>query len=439
MKKHTFDVAQYGSGYYMKSGDMHVGFNMPDALRSMGEGDDEIVHGLPPYGGRANFLVDEYEPGVTALEDMMGVSWPRSKGSLTSYFVPVVEDKGMWLDFNSIDTQYEVALVVTVQGVNAITGLPCEDVFLEQYKDKCPKHDTDFGPHRFCKKCGFKWPKQNYLCSTGQPWGNLWIDGFRAADGVVRQYILSQEKVKGVANAIVGERRAWSIGISFFLSKEKRSETTANMTHIRYANSWIVYTQPNFFSPVHTPLNWQLPIGSGHVTTSGVHNVSSTTQSWGKQKKLSRGIDDVRLDSVAGPDLVCGAIGSDAWESEDGGLDSLQGIRERKAPAPNAVTHKQVYDSPSLMVSEDMTEKPIDTAEAIKKLEVGAGAKVDQKIHDDPNDLDFWREKHEAVIVINYCTEEACRMVLEKGKVDVIGSDEGFLKDIPVGNKEKQV
>ena len=67
-----------------------------------------------------------------------------------------------------------------------------------------------------------------------------------------------------------------------------------------------------------------------------------------------------------------------------------------------------------------------------QKLEVGAGAKINQNIYDDPNDLDFWKEEAEGVICINYCSEEDVEKILEAGKISLEGHSEGFLKDIPV-------
>ena len=71
---------------------------------------------------------------------------------------------------------------------------------------------------------------------------------------------------------------------------------------------------------------------------------------------------------------------------------------------------------------------------SIKKLEVGAGAKVAQKIYDDPNELDFWREKPESIIVINYACEDLVSSILKSGEIDVEGSAEGFMSSIPTGN-----
>jgi len=116
--------------------------------------------------------------------------------------------------------------VVSVQGVNAVTGLPTKELNLEQYLEKCPKHDVPFQQDRYCPECKFKWPKQNYLCTTGTHQGLLWLDGFRTPDGKVRQYVFTEQEARGVAKAVIGEDRVFAVGIGFYLSKEPKPEPT---------------------------------------------------------------------------------------------------------------------------------------------------------------------------------------------------------------------
>ena len=177
------------SDYLMDSNGFFCGINMPEALESKEKDNSEYKHRLPPYARRKAFLVDEY----LACHS----NWLRSSGRITSYFVPIQEGKGLWLDFNkNQERNYHVAIVISVQGVNPITGMPCKDAQLEQYIDTCPKHNVKFGPNRYCEKCGYKWPKQNYISTTGNNVNELWLDGFRTAEGIVRQYILTKEDTK---------------------------------------------------------------------------------------------------------------------------------------------------------------------------------------------------------------------------------------------------
>ena len=101
--------------YWMKSNGMFVGLNTPDALKS-----EELDQSLPPYMRRAGRLVDKYPASPT--------KWMKSEGRVASYFVPVTEGSGMWLDFNkNAKHTHDVAIVISIQGVNPLTGLPCKD------------------------------------------------------------------------------------------------------------------------------------------------------------------------------------------------------------------------------------------------------------------------------------------------------------------------
>jgi hypothetical protein len=407
------------SNYLMTSGEMKVGFNMPEALSDNSNG-----NGLPPYAKRSSYLVDEY-PGCPQ-------DWPRSEGSQISYFVPVQKGKGMWLDFNEcMKGVYDVAIVISIQGINAITGLPTEDTALEQYKEECPKHKVKFGPHRFCEQCGHRWPKQNYLSTTATPDGHLWLDGFRSGDGKVRQYILTEERLRGVANAIVGERRVHSIGISFFLSKNQsgrnvyrgnlRSSVMGGFNHstskrnlIMGLGTGVIDGQPNFFNPVHTPINW----GNPPVTSASFTGTSGMT-----------GTSEIyHLKACNSGPVSAHAAGSST------NLDCARGIK--KSYEPVCTMDCMTVSSEAEVKSEPNIKA--ETPNPAVKLEVGAGAVINQRIYDDPNDLDFWRDKPDTVMIINYANEEIVTDILSKGKKDVTGSEEGFLENIPKGNKAKE-
>jgi hypothetical protein len=183
-------------------------FNSPKAVKG------EKVSGLPPYAPRKAYMVDEY-PGCPD-------SWMHGSSKANSYFVPIASEHGMWLDFNQcFNHTHHIAVLVSVQGVNPITGMPLIDgpMRLEQYRTRCPKHDKEFGAELYCEECGYKWAPQNYLSTTCTPNGLLWLDGFRADDGTVRQYYFTEEECKGIAAQIIGDKRVYAIGIAFYQSK----------------------------------------------------------------------------------------------------------------------------------------------------------------------------------------------------------------------------
>jgi len=355
--------------YLMRNNGFACGINMPKAL----EGD--MTFGLPPYAKRVPFLVDKY-PACPK-------NWMRSKGKVKSYFVPVLEGRGMWLDLNENDcNSHHVAIVISVQGVNPITGMPCEDAQMEQYVEECPKHKIKFGPDRYCKKCDYKWPKQNYLTTTSTPDGMLWLDGFRSIDGIVRQYILTAEKMKGVASNIIGkEKVVYAIGFSFFTSKEKKPKPTFDANILRSVNITTnnVYGSPMFFSPTHTPTNWQYK------------TMSSCSCSFSSAPTIGASLGQIKGASMA---------------RKSGGL----------IPKYHCVNSSSVT--------------PIKT----KKLEVVAGAKINQQIYNDNENLEYWHDKPESIICVSYATEEDCRRIINGGEIDIEGHEEGFLQKIPVGN-----
>jgi len=353
--------------------------NLPAALKSLVQGSVEQVHGLPPHHPRRAFLVDEY-PACPP-------HWMRSSGRVKSYFVAVKEDRGLWLDFNDClhHTTNHAAIVVSIQGVNAITGLPCKDATLEQYRDECPKHKKPFGPDRFCAQCNFKWPKQNYLCSTGTPRGGLWIDGFRAEDGAIRQYVFTANEVRSVAKAILKADRVFAIGISFFLSKEQR--------------------------PVE------------RVVTRGLCSLSEDTPVGGDSTYFT---DNVLYDKSIGTHTY--TAGPVTFASSLKFQSGNQGATGPSGPGAEAqITCNAAATLRSAAVPRSMPVK-------VKSLEIAAGAKISQMIYDDPMNLDYWQNEPEGLIVVNYAPEEDVEKIVAAGKIDVSGSDEGFMQKMPVGN-----
>jgi len=69
-----------------------------------------------------------------------------------------------------------------------------------------------------------------------------------------------------------------------------------------------------------------------------------------------------------------------------------------------------------------------------KKLEVGAGANINQSVYDDPENLDFWHNEPESIICINYCIEADCKKIIQAGHKPIESHPEGFLQGVPVGN-----
>lgn len=194
----------------IRSNDFFVEVNLPKAPE--GEG----LHQLPPYDRKHLFLVDDYPDCPKA--------WPRSSGKVSSYFLPVEAGKHLWLDFNAnYSNNHNVAILLSVQGINPITGQKPSQK-LEQYRENCPIHGTPFGHDLLCTECGYKWPAQNYITTASTPHGLLWIDGWKTGENEIRGFLFTSETMRGVAAQLIGDDRAFAIGISFFPSKAPKPQ-----------------------------------------------------------------------------------------------------------------------------------------------------------------------------------------------------------------------
>src|SRR3989344_2724328 len=213
MSHDELSVSAFESGNEMAVNGLYTTLNMPPALEQRFDGaGNERALPLPPYNPRAAFVVDEYLACPK--------NWMHSAPGEASYFVPVLSEHGLWLDFNkNVRHSHYVSVAISVQGVNAITGEKTNGFGLEQYREMCPKHKAQFGHERFCEACGYQWDAQNYMSSNAQPRGFFWIDGFRAKDGVVRQFVFTEEEMRGIAKQLIGADRVFAIGIAFYLSK----------------------------------------------------------------------------------------------------------------------------------------------------------------------------------------------------------------------------
>lgn len=338
-------------------------FNMPPALKSKIVNGVEVSQGLPPYKKVKAHVVDEY-PDCPA-------DWMCGSSKASSYFVEVEEGRGLWLDFNPCSShKHDVAVVVSVQKINPITGQESESFSLEKYEKKCIIHDCDFQQDRYCPECNFKWPAQNYLATTGTPTGMFWLDGFRNEEGKVRQYILTAEKIRGVAANLIGDKRVYAIGVAFYLSKKPKPEPEYKSVLRGLNLKSVKKSYPVIYGdyPKESSL-WKL--SSSDNTPIGSHE---------------------------------GAVAANFYSCDE---------------IPTVELQDSEMDYDSVNVPEE-------------KLEIGAGAEIDQQMHTDPKGLDYWEEEPAGFIYINYCTKSQCKKILASGKRK--DAKDGFLSGIQVGN-----
>jgi hypothetical protein len=409
--------------------DLKCIFNMPEQLNSSFDRDQEEFHSLPPHAPVDVYPVDEYES--------CPANWTHGSDVASSYFVGVKEKHGMWLDFNECFYHtHDVAIVISIQGINPITGqkMVAEKALkLEQYHKKCPIHNVDYKQDRYCEKCGFKWPGQNYLATTGTPEMMLWLDGFRTPEGTVRQYIFTEDEIRGVASQLIGKERVFAIGIAYYLSKNKKPYTLQRPEERVFTDS---YAGRKFFSPMHTSGNWSK---AARIGASGCDSKSSGSDIKMEALDLSDeismlfddspsyteslGVDDSDMmigasdnDDLSTNGLLKGIITPDA--GDDGDRATVCTVNGSAMPSSSTPT-----SSSALRQRKSITP--------VKQLEIGAGALIQQRVYDDPKVLTYWEEKPAGMIYINYCDEETKKRILDAGRR--ADEKDGFMQDIKVG------
>jgi len=419
---------------------LSLGVNLPPVLKQRFKKDgEEHVQGLPPFCPVELGVVDEYEGAPE--------HWMRGSAKAGSFFFPTAEGRGFWLDFNmNRSHKYHVAVVVSIQGVNALTGQKVVgfEPRLERYDSRCPVHDVEFGHDRYCAKCGHKWPAQNYLADTGTPEGFFWLDGFRNQDGQVRQFIFTPEEMqRGVAQNLIGKDRVFAVGIAFFLSKKPRPEPVQRSI-LRGAPSSVMDFDGGSpvmdFGGINFHYNKQL-LGSG----GGQKSAESTQKpqaTWVTVQSTPPNLvldDDMPYPEYVAWQRQCLNDGIQATHfteetpvstflvnaTDETGGEALEAI---EGAMPDGV----LRSAGSVQLKMDAGQ--LKRMRQAKKLEVGAGARIDQQVYPDPEALDFWRDEPEAVIYLNYADEATVQAILGSPHVDLTAGGEGFLKDVPVGD-----
>ncbi len=128
-------ITFFDGDYYMSSNGLYCGINAPPAKTSSSGRE------LPPYAKCQAFLADDYL--------RIPKNWMESSGRTASYFVGVPKNHGLWIDLNKNNQHtHEVAVVISIQGINPKTGLPFVDPQLEQYIDDFPKCKSKFKANR---------------------------------------------------------------------------------------------------------------------------------------------------------------------------------------------------------------------------------------------------------------------------------------------------
>lgn len=360
------------------------------------------VFGLPQGAPIRVYYADEF---INYPEN-----WMKGQGV---FVVPVQPEHGLWFNWRGNDA-YNTAIVPTIKGCNPITGMKTSGFFLEKYEKKCPIHNCDFIGDRFCEKCGYKWPDRNY-----QSMDPLWWDGFRADDGTVRQFFISEDEMRDIATHMIGkENTVPAFGFAFFTTKERReppkivqprssdflylnsgSDSYSVKTSYDSADTWVGSKGDSGGSGDVCLYHNSLSYESGHSSTGDTkmaeENITLTSSnsapaaSMGTLKKSAGIKKSARRKKKMGGGIIC--------------PDSAPVMRSAEPPKP------------------------------VKEVSIGAGAKIRQELNRDTYSLDSWKEAPDAVMTIYFVFPEKLEELKSKGMRNISSAKEGMLQNLPVG------
>lgn len=337
--------------------------------------DRDNPHDLP-MGRPVEVVPTDCLPGVPD-------EWVGGPGS---YVCPVDVQWGLYFDWTANDSM-NTAVLASVKGMNPITGQKLEDVSLASYEEKCPVHDVKFkGDDRFCPKCEYEWPPQNYVCHPN----TLWWDGFRQPDGSVRQFFFSEEEKRDIAALVIGKENAVpAFGFVFYEPKKERKPYHAPITS---ADS--DYTGPAY---------------------SGYSHIVDLTPNYYVPTKF--------YNSSSGPAGHVGSPCSDIPRALS--TNSVGDIGAEERTSGQIVTADAMSDEP---------EKPKARLERLNvKVSVGAGAEISQDLAKDPLSVRDWKDDPSAMIRLYFVFAEQFSDMLRHGVEPLKGEKDGYLKGLPVG------
>jgi len=298
--------------------------------------------------------------------------WLRDAGS---YVCPVSPDWGLWFSWTMND-ELNTAVLPVVKGMNPITGGMMEGLGLEQYADKCPRHDKPFGHGRYCEECGFTWPSQNYVAHPN----TLWWDGFRSSDGLVRQFFFTEDEERDIASKVIGKQN----------------------------------TVPAFGFAFFKPVNPRIPPQNQSHILSGLWSATSSSASGSSISSVGAAycLGDRQVYSSG---LVSGDSGIRSYSDRSGGRQTTLCVQSQ--PARRSVVTKK-------------RRKPKKS----KSVSVGAGAEIMQNLVADTLGVDGWNPDPCAVIRLYFCFEQQFREIVDRGGVHQLEvKADGYMNGLEVG------
>lgn len=351
-----------------------------------------FVHNLPLGRPISVYPVDAFEHPLQ--------SWVQGAGN---YVVPVDPNWGLWFDFTGND-EMNSAVLLSIKGMNPITGQRTNGYGLERYVEKCPIHDEPFKDGLFCEKCNFKWPVQNYVTHPNR----LWWDGFRSENGKVRQFFFTEELAKSIPELVIGkEDTVPAFGFAFFKSKVRR-ETVAmpvacggKVSEIKYFNSFLNADQ-----------------GTALKGSSIHYDCQSSTE----YKGMSHEYNGYRSKSHALHKIGCLSKMSLCSES----LSDEESMQSMKVGDVNNILFEGDFDKM-------LFERSVEKSKLTSEVGVGAGAEIYQNLVVDQLKVTDWEEKPESVMRLFFVFVDQFKDIEAKGMKDLQGEKNGYMAGLPVG------
>jgi len=333
-------------------------------------------------------------------------------GGEGSYVCPIESDWALW--FNWTMNNSNTAVLSSVKGMNPITGQRINGIGLEKYQNKCPVHNCDFLHGKFCPECNFKWPDQNYI-SKPNP---MYLDGFRSADGTVRQFYFTEDMTKSIPELVIGkEDTVPAFGFCFYkLKKDNRNYESGN----RLRDIPKIPVVQNFSSVIGLSRDLSADHVDGRLYTSkALHS-----------KRFRSGGDVLRSANVS----YTSSVGEIKYSAP---VDSVRAFYssscETEYLAENSARSGIICPPDSSVCFDSAVNEVNMNAE----VGIGAGVQIKQSFISDKREIQDWSEKPAGIIRVYFVFREQFEMYASSGLRELTGYKEGYLANLPVGGKNE--
>ena len=340
-------------------------------------------------------------------------SWVREAGT---YVVAVRPDIGLWFDWTS-NNQYTTAVVPSVKGQNPITGQKMEGGQMEQYRDVCPVHKVPFAHNRHCPECGFSWSPQNYVAHPD----TLWWDGYFQNDGTVRQFFYTEDMSRDIASLSIGEENTMpAFGFAFFkykhdpLVQQFRSRGLDIGSSMLFKKSSIsAYHSDSAYYSDGLKGSYEGGVSKGSVTFAAIPcSAKSSSASLSMRSATHTASNDSRIGTFNFAPAEMQVMAS--LDSDD--IDTTEVLSAGVCSAPGASAQ---------------------SVQTVRKVAIGGGAVIDQKLSQDLRPLDDYHAAPQAVMRIYFVFEDGkdgLRDIISRGGIrEITEKKGGFLNGLPVG------